>query len=242
MTTFQPTILQCRLCKQKMFSFELTSYTVYSSTGYSDGKTDTKPFIDNEKAIAICPSCNQAFWVEDALVETENAYDLIDTVPKALDILDLSSTTDDNPQHGKIVFYEKLLKQGFAYNTEKKYYLRVRMWWAINDLLRYQLPFFKFLMKFSSLQRFRKMYKNRQERKKLFNGLKEVFDENLLRLIALTDQKYDDEIIMKAEMYRELGEFGEAGKTINKLEDTRNSVARKIKKEIFFRKKRVVKI
>lgn len=241
MTTFQPIILKCPLCNQKMHHYELTSYTVFHSTIYSDSKTITNSFADNNSAIRICASCNKAFWVDDAVIETDNPYALVDNVPKAMDILDLPFNMSEHVIENMIKFYENLLKQGFAYSNEKKYYLRIRLWWAINDLIRYRMPGLKMFKELVHFHVFWNYLKNHYKQRQVFKNFNMLFSENLLQLISLTDIKSDEDYILMAEMHRELGRFKKARAIINEASNLSNSIEKKMKTKIFFRRKHVFK-
>lgn len=242
MTTFQPIILQCPLCKQKMHCYELSSYTIYRSTVFSDSKTITEPYVDNERAIRICPSCNQAVWVEDATINIENPYEVIENVPKALDVHDLPFNMTDNVQQNRIKFYTNLLEQGFAYSNEKKYYLRIRLWWAINDLIRYRTSFIGLVKEVFHLKALLRYYKSYLDGFRLFKSFSDLFKDNLSQLIILNKPLSDDDYFMLAEMHRELGKFKKAGITMSKVNFEDSSAVKKLKKRILFRQKTVFKL
>lgn len=242
MTTFLPIILQCPLCKQKMYNYELASYTVYRSTVFSDSKTITEPFISNDGAIKICPTCDQPLWAEDAKLNIENPYDFIDIVPKAMDIFDLPFNMTKNVNEIQIKFYKKLLEQGFAYSNEKKYYLRIRLWWAINDLVRYRTAFQRLIKDvFHPIQLLR-YCKNIFQNSHLFKSYSDLFMDNLSQLIKLTDPKTGDDYFMLAEMHREMGSFHKAKMIISKVKPQNSVSLEKLKKHILFRRKIVIKL
>ena len=162
MTTFQPQIVRCPACKQKMYYYELASYTIFHSTVFSDGKADTSPPVYNEGAIRICAKCKQAFWAREAIIETENPYALLDKLPQALDLHDLLYDGSENYNEKFIEYYSELLQQGFAFNREKKLYLRTRLWWAINNLVRYRTPFIVLLKDILNPKRCWYYLRNRQ--------------------------------------------------------------------------------
>lgn len=222
-----------------MYEYQLASVTIYKSKLYSDSKTETEPFIDKNFSIKICPSCNQNFWLDDAVLDVENPYDLIDTLPKAVDITDFLFKIGGDFQVETISFYEKILNQGFANNNEKKYFLRMRLWWAINDLIRNRVPFNKLFRELVLEQRFFDFVKNRVYQKKLFRSYERLFKENIEQLISLVNLADEDANFLLAEMHREIGQFRKARHFIKKVEDRNHVVVKKMKKAIFFRKRRV---
>lgn len=242
MTTFQPVILQCPICKQKMYSYELMSYTVYSSTVYSDSKCITEPFMDTDRAISICESCKQPFWTEDSQIETENPYELVDELPKAADIYDLPEIRAENYQENLIKYYEKLIKTGFAYNNEKRYYLRIRLWWGINDLVRHRSSLISNIRAIKSFKTLNYYVKSRNKQRKIFNQFKRLFVENLIQLTLQIDPVTDDDHIMLAEMFRESGNFRKAKKSLKMVNESNGKAVKKIRKKVFFRIKKVFQI
>ena len=225
-----------------MYHYALTSFTVYQSTAYSDNKTITEPYIDNDGEIRICPSCKHTFWVEDVIIETNNPYELVETLPKALDIVDLPFNMSGNFIKNNIIFYEKLLKQGFAYNQDKKVYLRIRLWWAINDLIRNRTPFFELFLRGMKIRIFWDAFKNEISQKQHFRKLQIVFVDNLKQLALLIDPVSDEDYLLLAEIYRELGQFKKAGRSIQKVKLTSNKPAKIIRRKINLRRKLVVKL
>lgn len=242
MTTFFPVILVCPYCKQQMYEYQLASVTIYKSILYSDSKTETEPFITSNNSIKSCPTCINFFWQEDAVLPVENPYDLVDTLPKVVDIANFLFKMDGDFQVDLIKFYEKLLKQGFANNSEKKYYLRIRLWWAINDLLRNQVSFNKIFRELLVEHRIFDFIKNRVQQKKLFKSFNKLFRENIEQLILLVNPADEDANFLLAEMHREIGQFRKAKRYINKVYKINHAVSKKMKKAIFFRKKHVFQV
>jgi len=242
MTTFFPIIIQCPYCKQKMYDYELTSYSVHKSTLFSDGKSSKDIGFTEDRTIKICASCEQPFWVEQITVNEDKRYQFRDSLPQAKSISDLSFMLNEKFTEELIKYYEKLLNTGFAANSEKKYFLRIRIWWAINDLIRYRTNLFGILrgiMNFNALQFH---LKNRRYQRQSFRSFNPLFINNLIELILLSSPDCDDDYILLAEMYREAGKFKKAREVLRHIKDINNSAVKKIKKEIFLHRKRVIKL
>ena len=237
MTTFSQIILACPHCGIRMGAYELMSYTIHSTTVYSDGMTVTEPWMNNDKAIAICPKCQKAFWQEDARIETEERIG--DNLPFAGDTYDLPFALSETFREELIQFYVDLLKDGFANTTDRKIYLRLRIWWGINDFVRYREPIWKLFPQFTSLRRAKILLASRRNSRLVFAEFKTLFRENLEKLIAIFKPEHEGEQIMLAEMYRELGEMGKAHEALKGVE-IKN--CRRITKAIAGNKKRVVKL
>ncbi len=237
MTTFSQITLVCPHCGIKMGAYELMSFTVHKSIVYSDGMTVTEPLLNNDKAIAICPACKKPLWLEDARLDTEEGS--IENLPLAGDIFELPFALSDTFREELIQFYVDLLKDGFANTTDRKIYLRLRIWWSINDFVRYREPIWKLFPQFTSLKRAKILLTNRRNNHSVFAEFKSLFVENLEKMIAIFKPEHEGEQIMLAEMYRELGEMGKAKKA---LEGIKIKISKKIAKAIAGNKKRVVKL
>lgn len=67
MTRFaDPAVLACPHCDEPMLQPRLASINNYGATTWSDGYTSTIGFSRCQD-IAVCPSCEGIFWVEDAM-------------------------------------------------------------------------------------------------------------------------------------------------------------------------------
>ncbi len=203
MTTFRQVVLICPHCKSQLSAFDLMSYTVYKSTQYPDGKVETEPWQNSDQEIAICPQCNKAFWRSDAVVESEDFPD--EDLPSVVDVHELPFMLQENSKEQLIHFYDNLLKDGFANTIDRKIYLRLRIWWGINDFKRYQKPLLMALLKARTIKRAKFILKNRKESNKQFINFKPLFEENLKKLIAIYEPENPNESDLLAEMYRQLG-------------------------------------
>jgi hypothetical protein len=242
MTSFYPILIQCPYCKQKMFDYELSSYAVYHSTLFSDGKSSQNIGFTADQTIKICASCEQPFWVEQIAVDEEKLYQLRDSLPQAKSISDLPFMLNEKFPEELIKYYEKLLNTGFAGNSEKKYFLRIRIWWAINDLIRYRTNLFGLIRGTRKFNNLWSHFKNRRLQRQSFQSFTPLFINNLRELILLTIPIHEDDYIMLAEMYREIGQFNKARKSLNQVSDQNSSVVKKLKRKILLRQKKVIKL
>lgn len=240
MTTFSQIILHCPHCRIKMQDYELMSYTIHHSTLYSDGKQITEPWINKDKAIALCPDCKEVFWRDDAPIQRDADRD--DNLPSAGDVFDLPFALRDDAKEQFIQFYQKLLKSGFANTDDRKIYLRFRIWWGINDFKRYRKPLIEELSELGSLRRISAFLEYRRKSADLFNKHQSLFKENLEKLISIYKPEHEGEQLMLAEMYRELGQMDNAKAILQELKEMKNSSFKKISKAIAKRQKRVIKI
>ncbi|PLX04721.1 MAG: hypothetical protein C0595_01905 [Marinilabiliales bacterium] len=160
------------------------SYHIFESVLFSDGKADTTPIIPNISRILICPECNKEFWKDDAEQTVDTKIDTYN-IRSVLSPSDLFAVRNSEDLLGQARYYYKLLKENFANNNEKEIYLRMLLWHELNDIVRYNIP-----VKVTILD----------ERELLLR-------DNLLHLIKIFNPSYEEEKLLLAEMYRELGEF-----------------------------------
>jgi hypothetical protein len=195
-----------------MRDYELMSYTVHNSTTYSDGLCDDG--ISKIKDISICAACNKAFWREDAKLTEELEWEAMEELEGALDMMDLPWRFDDDRQEKKIIFYKELLENDFADNDWKETYLRTRLWWSINDLVRHLSRWHHA----RNLKHLRFILKHRKESLRLFKKYEDLSNENLNRLIFLYIKKGDVDLLYLADMYREKSDFNKAMEILLKVE------------------------
>jgi hypothetical protein len=208
-----------------MRDFELMSYTVHSSTTYSDGFCEDG--IPKMKDISICANCSQAFWREDAKLSNELDYEAMEELEGAMDMMDLPWRFDDDRQEKKIIFYKDLLEDDFADNELKETYLRTRLWWSINDLIRHLSGW----RNARNLKQLRYILKHRKESLRLFKKYEGLSKENLNRLIFLYIKGGEVDLLYLADMYREKSDFNKAMEILLKV-DQKGGVYNQMKHKI----------
>ncbi len=208
MTTFRPRILLCPHCEGKMYTFELTSYFVHSSVAYSDGKVECNPPFLHDKKILICSYCNQEFWSDD--VQTEDEDIGRDELPGAKDFHDLPFAFDANYSFHLATYFSGLLEKGFANTVEREVYLRIELWHLLNDKNRRDSGnIFEKLLK-GNLEDILHKDKSSQVGAIPAEDSTKLFKGNLEKLISIYNPENDNERLMLAEMYREIGDFSKA--------------------------------
>lgn len=199
MTTLRTQILACPHCQERMYTIGVMSYTIMNSEVYSDGKVVSNPPIPAEKNILICNTCNKAFWKDDALLDDDNSEN-INELSEANTPSDLFPYFEPDYELKHINYYSDLLESGFANTKIREVYLRNKLWWLLNDTIR---------------------YKNKSKIK----DSKNIFDNNLKRLIEIFEPKNEEEELLLIEMYRELGEFDKASYLLKSLKGINNNGA-----------------
>lgn len=167
---------------------------------WTDGKMEA-PMLPEIPRITKCEKCSSVFWVKDSEKVGE-----VSPLAEATEDSEVTSEWKNAPRVSKLEKADlvEALKTGIAKNSEEEKFLRVRLWWVVNDELR------KELQDISALD-------------------KVVFRENLERLIALLDEEVAEERIMKAEAYRETGAFDQVPPLLKELPEKFQRAAEKIK-------------
>jgi len=140
---------------------------------------------------------------------------------------DLEWIFDDDRDEKTIAFYKDLLDEGFADTDEREIFLRVRIWWSVNDLVRHLSTW----RSARNLRMLRAIIKHKHEASSLFETYRELFDQNLERLIFLYIKGEDVDLLYLTNMYRESGNFSKAREILNKVERKSGSW-RKLKRKV----------
>lgn len=196
MTLIDDTILTCPNCAKYVRTLEILSYHIFESVLFSDGKADTIPIIPNISRILICPECDNEFWKDDA-EQVVDAKIEIDNIRSVLTPGELFAVRNSEDLLGHARYYYKLLKEKFFNNNEREIYLRILFWHELNDIVRYNIP-----VKLKILE----------ERELLLR-------DNLLHLIKIFNPSYEEEKLLLAEMYRELGDYDFAKRILEAIKE-----------------------
>ena len=234
MTTLDLSVLKCPYCSQLMISYELMSYTVNEAEYWSDGKTGFG--IPSSGRIGICPSCSKEFWKEDNKLDIDR-MDIQEELPSCMDTGDLGWHLEDDGKEREIAYYIGLIEKGFASKDEYEIYIRLRLRWAINDLIRY-MPEYKKARKLGMLSDIRR---KRREARNLFDGYVKIRTENLKQLIYLYIKSGEVDFIVLAEMYREAGKFVKALEVLYHTQEPAKTYS-KLKRLIRRKKKGIYKL
>lgn len=227
MTTFSTRILQCPNCENKMYTYQLNSYTVHSSTVYSDGKIVCNPPILFEKEILICTDCDKAFWRDDAMFEDEDYSLSNDELPNAIDVHDLMFAFDSDFSTKLSEYYSNLLVNGFANTIDREIYLRTELWQLLNNSKRNKPNNILSYIKRSDIKELISRIKHIAKSDKSNN----LFIGNLKKLISIYKANEDEELLLLAEMHRELGNHSKASSLLKSIKNIdKNGAYKKIQK------------
>lgn len=178
-----PTIIRkCSVCSQPVKQHTIGSGNTFGATFWTDGKREA-PMLPDQPLMVICPHCHSTLWIDE--LET-----LGEIEPwgkgrgKFRDAIEYETPSLDD--------YLTALGKG-AGTPEKERYVRLRAWWAGNDVRREatgDIP----LSTFEAA--------------------------NLTAFAQMLDEADSNDLVMKAEVMRELGRFDDAMALLARLADS----------------------
>lgn len=172
-------ILACPRCGMLVRRQTLLSGNTLGAIYWTDGKCEA-PMLPDLPDLVRCRGCGGFYWLAEAKVEGTLEPDLgPGSVPEAW----LRAPV---VQHPTVTDYLDALSSGVTIDPQKERHLRLRLWWAINDLVRHDAA------------------------SEVPPEYREAAADNLRRLFDLLDEDEPEERVMKAEAARELGDFQEA--------------------------------
>ncbi len=214
MTTFQTSYIHCPNCNEKMYAYELTSYLLNNTEVYSDGKVEaSNPILLDE--ILLCVHCESPMWKDDVFVGNDEGIDY-DNTKEALHISDLFPLFMEDSEQKTINYFLKILDSDFTDKSIREIYIRMKLWHLLNDKRR--------SLK-STVPRFFKRLINKISKKKpesRFQDYNLYFKPNLIRLLQIYKPENGEELLLKAEMHREIGDFEQALQCLNNVEGLGN--------------------
>lgn len=179
MTPGPSIIIQCPHCSELLSRSSLGSGNTFGAIHWSDGKIDA-PMLPDFPEIVRCPKCDAFIWVKD--VKEIGAYDWFNK--------DEDDKTPEEWKKAKSVIwpetsdFEKAIEQKQGTSKEREKYLRMQLWWHLNDPVR-----------------------NGERSTILLPERENLFIENLQQLSLLLEESDSSGQIMRAEIARERGEF-----------------------------------
>jgi len=218
MTTFHPKILQCPKCKALMYTFDLMSYTIHKSVVYSDGKIEHSNSLSSDKQILICSDCRNPMWKSDVFLDDPDIR--YDELPEAKDVFDLPFAFDADFSNKLALYYSDLLQVGFADTSEKEIYLRIKIWQLLNNEYRNQNNnWISDIIRGSTNTQLSNF--------NVLDSFQTLFIANLETLTKIYKPNCDEQQLLLAEMYREMGSFEEADNKLKEIINTNNNSAYK---------------
>ena len=149
--------------------------------------------LDDSIDILKCRICENVFWLREINYHSSLPVNNSNELSKK-DILEQNSFTDVL----KIDDLFEFIRKGHTKNRGEEFYVRQNILWMYNDRFRAQLTFFQ------------------------SENDKKHWKQNLLRLLNLL-QDSDYSQLLKAEIYRYLGEFKKSINTLELIKDEENT-------------------
>ncbi len=188
-------ILICPVCQKQVKIEELHASNTAAAKFWTDGKMEA-PLIPEQSDVMSCPHGSHLFWKQESQEHAREPYKFFvksrySSVPYANvpSLEDLMSELDR--VKGK--------------NKEHEIYIRMRIWWADNHTFRRN----KKDKPINLMQLVEKWLKFNKDSERLSpqKDLETRRLENMRRLLDLLDNKEPAIRLIRAELYRELGEF-----------------------------------
>ena len=123
-----------------------------------------------------------------------------------------------------------------SYDDEKETYLRTKLWWSINNIIRNLSTW----QSARNLGQLRGILKHRRKSLQLFSKYKPLLDQNLDRMIFLYIKSTEADLLFLANMYREKGNFKKAQDVLSKFTGNKGKAYHKIKRKIRQKVSRVI--
>lgn len=174
-------IRQCAACSKLIQQFTIQSGNTFGAKFWTDGQREA-PMLPDQPWLVLCPHCHALLWINELqpLGESNLWVELNGQFRDALHYK-LPSLDD----------YFSLLEQGVA-ESGKEQYVRLRTWWAGNDLRRNQETDIPMSAREAA---------------------------NLAVFATMLDESDASERVMKAEVLRELSRFDEAKELLTRALD-----------------------
>lgn len=175
-------VIACPYCSVLAKHMTLVSGNTIGARVWTDGKR-VAPMLPRLPSVVECRSCGECFWLADAKkVGTVKHYGL------GGEQVDPAWAAAPGLQEPTEEAYYRALRKGLAANPKQERTLRILTWWRGNDTVR-ETP--------------------DSEDARVAGG-SEARRENLEALARLLDEGDENDRVMKAEVFRELGEFESA--------------------------------
>jgi len=206
-------IVECPTCSQKYRYVREGYNTASEGKLWSDGYRETE-LIPGIPLMACCDECSDIFRVspsEELLTSGIQGFES--------DYHTIGIINDEKiPVVRRLTaeeYAEVLAKRKYK-NQEEERYLRMHLWWSINH------------------------HRRDGDKSDISHYLKTILEENLETLIYKTPPDNQENLIILAELHRELGQFNEARQYLDKVNDDKyENIVSKLRDKIINRDKRV---
>lgn len=207
MTTYWIDIKACPVCHTEFTAWSVGSCNTFGAKFYTDGFVDG-PMYDEGAALLACPGCQRYFWTDDVPTREsiEDSEYFMNSAKQAL----------PNAVDVRGARFKDVLRDAPWKTESQERYVRLRAWWASNDVYRGD--------------------KNQEFR------LEPEQTANLERLLQLLDSSDPEDSLTIAELLRELGRFDECLRELDRLFDDSLLLAANTIRQLALRGERRVEI
>ncbi len=221
MTSYVNFLLFCPSCGARLAGKDAICETLGYSQLWSDRKAVNAISLAGECRVVRCPGCSHDFWISEAHKIDQKHPDFKSKVKSLEGGLVYSWSSWKNfgcnlltirGMLSLVFHYDRLLKKWTNLSAENEKYLRMRLWWACNDLIRNNLStriWKVFHGEMSAGAWLRQWFFNRKAGR-AFDKAAELFAENLRKLALLNSQSDEPDGLLQAEIFRQLGNFDKA--------------------------------
>ena len=183
---------ECPRCGQGYIKRTLVSGNTFGGRLWSDGKAEY-PMMPDFPVITRCDHCLNYFWVNGS----QDLDDPLSHQRRAGLVRDDILSSEEMPFVRFLTvdeYADALMRRKYKGARQHKQ-LRMLLWWAINDTVR------------------------DDHRSDILPEYTDYFEENLETLIRLSPTEGAENLLLQAEMHRELGLFGEALSYLSMIRD-----------------------
>lgn len=173
-------IRKCSACSKAIKQDTIASGNTFGAMIWTDGKR-IAPMLPDQPWLVMCPHCHAPLWLDELEV-------LGVTAPRSAQNTFSGALRYEFPS---VNDYFSVLESGVA-ELKKIRYIRLRAWWAGNDIRRTK----EAEVKISARE-----------------------EENLIAFAEILDEANTNDLVMKAEVMRELGRFDDATALLTKVND-----------------------
>ncbi len=199
-----PTLIrECPGCQEPLKQYTIGSGNTVGAKFWTDGKWDA-PMLPYQEPVVKCPKCSRLFLINKAKeIGRRDLWEEAGQSKRKWDPKWDKAPEPLKPSEEELLNFAETQK---GLTTEEQVIVRRRAWWLANDGIRYN--------KKGAVQKF-----SERERK------------SLQALYQLLDEKIPKQLICKAEIARELGDFAACEQLLsNKLDEKVKSSADYIRK------------
>jgi hypothetical protein len=217
-------IIACPNCQGLAKHGTLRSGYIFGARTWTDGKRDL-PMLPQPSSVVKCLHCNEFYWRKNAekigLLPVVEEHDDVD--PDWKQAVDVSEPSEDE--------YYQAIERGLATTTEEEKNLRILAWWRRNDAHREQMEYLVedepetpslWIKGLQHLTNLLGSDKNRDiqlsqppttPETPIDDGSDDLSDapgpwqDNLRALAEILVPEDDSDRLMKAELFRQLGDF-----------------------------------